>query len=201
MRDNLDRFYTPHSTAQQCVDVIDNLNDYDHILEPSAGSGSFSTLLDNCFAYDIAPQHKDIITQDFLQLQNLPQHKSSLVIGNPPPFGIRSQLAKKFISHSIDLGADTIAFVLPRTFVKYTNQTMFSNEWRLVDVVLTEDNNFLLDNSTIFIPCYFFVWTRLKDYKPSIDLRDKKYLPAKEFSFCVVVIMMLIFLSMEMMEK
>lgn len=84
MRDNLDRFYTPHSTAQQCVDVIDNLNDYDHILEPSAGSGSFSTLLDNCFAYDIAPQHKDIITQDFLQLQNLPQHKSSLVIGNPP---------------------------------------------------------------------------------------------------------------------
>lgn len=38
-----------------------------------------------------------------------------------PPFGVRSTLAKTFIKHSINLGAETIAFILPKTFNKRLN--------------------------------------------------------------------------------
>ena len=182
MRDELDRFYTPHSSAEYCINTIENIEDYDLIVEPSAGSGSFSNLIPECLAYDIAPQNDTIITQNYLELEKLPKHNKTLIIGNPP-FGTRSTLAKKFIKHSIDLGASTIAFILPQTFKKYTNQTMFDNNWRLVTVTNIPDDNFLLEEKTIYIPCSFFVWTKLEDYKPSINMRDIKQSLAQEFTF------------------
>lgn len=61
MRDTLDRFYTPTQTVQKCLEYL-SIDEYDIIIEPSAGSGSFSIQLqeqlnDNqkLFAYDIAP--------------------------------------------------------------------------------------------------------------------------------------------------
>lgn len=50
MRDKLDRFYTPHSSAEHCINTIENIKDYDLIIEPSAGSGSFSNLIPECLA-------------------------------------------------------------------------------------------------------------------------------------------------------
>lgn len=182
MRDNLDRFYTPQSSTEYCINTISNMKDYDLIIEPSAGSGSFSNLLPQCLAYDIAPQNDTIITQNYLELEKIPEHNKLLIIGNPP-FGTRSTLAKKFIKHSIDLGASTIAFILPQTFIKYTNQTMFNNDWRLVTIANIPDDNFLFEKTTIHIPCSFFVWTKLEDYKPSTNLRDIKHKPAQEFIF------------------
>lgn len=38
MRDQLDRFYTPSTTSIHCINSITNLDDYDLIIEPSAGS-------------------------------------------------------------------------------------------------------------------------------------------------------------------
>lgn len=182
MRDSLDRFYTPQSSAEYCINTIENIKDYDLIIEPSAGSGSFSNLIPECLAYDIASQNDTIITQDYLELKELPEHNKMLIIGNPP-FDTRSTLAKKFIKHSINLGASTIAFILPQTFKKYTNQTMFNSDWRLVTVSNIPDDNFLLEETTIHIPCSFFVWTKLQDYKPLTNLRDIKQPPAQEFTF------------------
>lgn len=117
-----------------------------------------------------------------ITVQDLPKHEKMLVIGNPP-FGTRSTLAKNFIKHSIDLGAVTIAFILPNTFKKLLNQKMFNDDWRLVDILETPDDHFLLEGEEIHIPCSFFVWTKLTDYKKDINLRDIKQLPAKEFIF------------------
>ena len=103
-----------------------------------------------------------------------------IFIGNPP-FGKRSQLAKQFITHSIYLGADTIAFILPDTFSKLTNQKVFPSGWRLEDQVKLEDSLFELpDGSDYYVPCTFHIWTQLPGER---DLRKYKLAQPDEFEF------------------
>ena len=61
------------------------LSDFDLIIEPSAGGGSFSKQIKNCVAYDLVPEDDTIIQQDFLKL-DISQfyEKKVLTIGNPP---------------------------------------------------------------------------------------------------------------------
>lgn len=208
-RDSLDRFYTPEETARKCIASVP-VDDYEHIVEPSAGTGAFSSLLPaRRHAFDISPQHESIEQRDWFNVAredivgdsvDNTDSEHMLVIGNPP-FGTRSTLAKNFIKHAIELGADTIAFVLPDTFTKRTNQRCFPDEWRLVQVLeLSRDEcTFLLgykdeerdadskddeqEIDGLFIPCSFFVWTRLDDYMPNINLRDKIVPQPEQYTF------------------
>ena len=154
---NLDKFYTKTDVALNCINLIPALETYDSIIEPSAGAGSFSSLIE-CVAYDIAPEGEGIIEQDFLQLAQ-PFGEKTLVVGNPP-FGKRSLLAKAFIKHSIELGAETIAFILPDTFSKLTNQKIFPPNWRLIVNHKLNGTNFTIENKEYYVPCSFFVWTK-----------------------------------------
>lgn len=110
---HLDKYYTPKELAKYCInktyEVIGKEN-ITEIIEPSAGSGSFSLQIPNCIAYDIEPEHNTIIKQDFLELE-LDYKKGRLLIGNPP-FGDRMNLATKFIKKGFQI-ADYIAFILP----------------------------------------------------------------------------------------
>ena len=174
---NLDKFYTKEEVAKQCISMVDNINDYSYIVEPSAGCGNFSKQL-NCIAYDILPEGDNIIQQDYLLLKDkFPKH--TLVIGNPP-FGLRSSLAKKFIAHSIDLGAETIAFILPDTFDKLSNQTVFPDNWRLILKHKLEGTNFILDNQDYYVPCSFYIWTRQSG---EVNLREQKLEYTDLFTF------------------
>ena len=168
MKVDLDKFYTPISIAKKCISQI-NLNEYDTIIEPSAGNGSFSNLL-NCIAYDIEPESEKIIKQDFFTISKI-EGKHILFIGNPP-FGKRSALAKLFIKHCIELNAETIAFILPNTFNKYSMQNVFPFEWKLKNI-LSLDCEYIADKINYFVPSSFFVWTK----KDCDDLRKK---PPKE---------------------
>ena len=108
---DLDKYYTNEGIVNYCIKVVDELGiDYTEVIEPSAGNGAFSLKIPNWIAYDIAPEHKSIIKQDFLKL-NLPYKEKRLIIGNPP-FGSRNSLSVKFFKHSISMG-DYIAFILP----------------------------------------------------------------------------------------
>ena len=79
-----DKFYTHQSVAKMCIDMID-LSSYDVIVEPSAGNGSFSNQIPNCIAYDLVPEHPNIIQQDYLKLDTWRFiGKKVLTIGNPP---------------------------------------------------------------------------------------------------------------------
>ena len=173
----LDKFYTKKDVASLCIKLIPNIDNYDIIVEPSAGNGSFSTQL-KCISYDIEPEHHDIIKQDFLKL-NVNFDGRVLFIGNPP-FGPRSSLAKSFIRHCIELNATTIAFILPDTFNKLTNQSVFPEDWHLLLVYKLNDNNFMVDNEEYYVPCSFYVWT--KDIVDK-DLREKSVPQCKEFAF------------------
>ena len=112
MKIPLDKYYTPTNLAKYCISAlgkIECIKEVTHIIEPSAGNGSFSRFLP-CDAYDIQPDHPSIVKQDFLEL-NIPYLKGRLVIGNPP-FGRTNSLIIKFFKKSVEI-ADTIAFILP----------------------------------------------------------------------------------------
>lgn len=176
----LDKFYTKTEIALQCINSIDDIDTYDCIVEPSAGAGSFSNQL-QCIAYDIAPEGDNIIEQDFLLLptNTFNEYKRILFIGNPP-FGARSTLAKNFIKQSIKLGATTIAFVLPDTFSKLTNQSCFPKDWSLIKVIKLEGTCFTENGKDYYVPCSFYIWTK---EKTSINLREIKMALPNEFIF------------------
>lgn len=171
-KDKLDKFYTKKEVASLCISQL-NLDNYDVVIEPSAGSGNFSSQIEGCIAYDIAPEHQDIIQQDFLALEiddNL-RNKKVLVIGNPP-FGVQNNLAIAFFNHSAKF-ADTIAFILPKSFRKQSVQNRLSLDFSLVMDMDIEDNSFQLNNKDYNVPAIFQIWERVprerKDLLYEID--------------------------------
>ena len=117
-----DQFFTPNDTANYCynkfIEIItkygDTDTDYTYI-EPSAGNGSFFNLLpkDRRIGMDIEPMHDEVIKHDYLEWKPTKNTKYA-VMGNPP-FGLRGQLALKFINHSSQF-ADYVCFILPQLF-------------------------------------------------------------------------------------
>ena len=121
----LDKFYTIPSISELCINKVNEkykLTNFDLIIEPSAGNGSFLLQLpiENCIGFDISPENDKIIKQDFFEfnphtysyIEHI-KHKTIknifikkklnkiLVIGNPP-FGKVSSLAVKFFNHADD---------------------------------------------------------------------------------------------------
>jgi hypothetical protein len=128
-----DKYYTPPELAKYCFDKtieIIGYNNITDIIEPSAGDGSFSKLWPFCTAYDIEPEHPDIIKQDFLEL-NLPYKKGRLFIGNPP-YGRGMDLAIRFFKKCVEFG-DYISFILP---ISQLNNSITLYEF---DLIYSED--------------------------------------------------------------
>ena len=115
-----DKFYTKSEISKMCIDMLD-LSEFDLVIEPSAGNGSFSKQIDNCIAYDLVPEDETIYQQDFFEL-DITQFKGKkvLTIGNPP-FGIQNNLAIRFFNKAAEY-SDTIAFILPKSFMKESIQ-------------------------------------------------------------------------------
>ncbi|WP_288519376.1 hypothetical protein [uncultured Brachyspira sp.] len=118
-----DQFYTSKYIAEYCYNILlDFLKKFQidesqyKFIEPSVGCGCFYNLLpiDRRLGIDIDPKIKDrnIINEDYLSYK--PINKKNIVIGNPP-FGLRGNLALRFINHSYKF-ADVVAFVLPKLF-------------------------------------------------------------------------------------
>jgi len=114
-----DKYYTPIDLSKKLIEKtfeIIGKENITEIIEPSAGSGSFSDQIDNCIAYDIKPEGNNIIEQDFLKLQ-LEYKPGRLFIGNPP-FGQKAVLFKKFINKCKNEG-DYISFISNSSFHNY----------------------------------------------------------------------------------
>lgn len=190
MRDSLDRFYTNIDIASHCIDILtDAIGEslLDYVVEPSAGSGSFSTLLrargSHVTAFDIVPTGEWIIDEDFLSVTPEDTDSVTVFVGNPP-FGERSATAKRFIAKCIELGADVIAFVLPNTFNKLTMQRVFPSGWRLVSATrLPKDSFHTPDGDGYGVPTSFFIWTTRDDISPDTDLRAIKYPVPPDWSY------------------
>lgn len=147
---HLDQYYTSDELAQYCIDkVFEVISDIGEIVEPSAGTGSFSNKL-NCVAYDIEPMSENIIKQDFLTLE-LDYKPKRLIIGNPP-YGSRLNLAKAFCDKSFEI-ADYVAFILPISQFKNT-QSIYK-----FDLIYSEDLG-AQDYSGVKVHCCFNIYNR-----------------------------------------
>ncbi|MDR2526387.1 MAG: hypothetical protein LBC92_00745 [Rickettsiales bacterium] len=120
-----DQFYTTKEISKYCfnktLDVLKNLdiNEKDYIfIEPSAGCCNFYNILptNRRIGIDIDPRGKlanELIKINYLDYKPN-NNKKYIVIGNPP-FGLRGNLALRFINHSYEF-ADIVAFILPPLF-------------------------------------------------------------------------------------
>lgn len=188
----MDKFYTKKEIADYCINKL-NLNDYDFIIEPSAGAGSFlNSLPDPKIGLDILPENKlikqmswfDYIVPDF--------YKKVLVIGNPP-FGKRNFLSKKFIKHAAKFNnVYTIAFILPNVFKKHTLQKCIPSHFRLKDILPLKEDSFEIDGNSYHVPCSFFIFEKSDGkclrFDPSLykETDDWYYSTKNDFDFFVM---------------
>lgn len=177
-RDFLDKFYTKDNIVNICLNEL-NLSKFRTIVEPSAGSGSFSKKINNCIAFDIEPENENIIKKDFLYIDLFfwfEMKRPILVVGNPP-FGRQSSMVIKFIKKSCGF-ADTIAFILPKSFKKQSMMNKIPLNYHLMKSIDLPENCFLLNGRDYDVPCVFQVWERSNIIREI----DKKLSP-KSFTF------------------
>ena len=119
-----DQYYTTKKVSKYffdklqrvLIDIGINEKKYTYI-EPSAGCCNFYELLpeNRRLGIDIEPKgylSKEILKSNYLEFKT--DTKNNIVIGNPP-FGLRGNLALRFINHSYNF-ADVVALILPPLF-------------------------------------------------------------------------------------
>lgn len=155
-----DKFYTSEKAVQLVMSTLD-LSKFNFVIEPSAGNGSFSRMIDHegLISLDIAPEADGIRQQDWLLFEPTGLSGRILVVGNPP-FGNQGSLAMKFVTKSAEIGADTIAFILPKSFKKDSIKNKIPLDFHLESEVDLPDDSFTLEGSPYKVPCVFQVWTR-----------------------------------------
>ncbi len=179
---NLDKFYTTKTYSKKCIDIVFqkyNISDFDLIIEPSAGDGSFYHQIDydKKIGIDILPEDSDIIKMDFFQYEPPPE-KNILVIGNPP-FGKICSLAIKFFNHASSF-ANIIAFIIPRTFRRSSVQNKLHKNFHLVydeDVPLKPS----CFTPSMMAKCCFQIWEKHDEERSVVYLpthhHDWDFLP------------------------
>ena len=158
----LDQFYTDPSYAQQFLATVKqhvDLEKYDHVLEPSAGTGSFYNLLDKKkrIGLDLDPKAAGVIKTDFFDWM-APVGKRIVTVGNPP-FGKNAGLAVKFFNRAAEF-SDVIAFVIPRTFRKASIINRLNVNFHCVHDETVPDNSFIFNGNVYNVPCAGQIWVR-----------------------------------------
>lgn len=194
MKESSDKFYTKPEIAKQCLQTLD-MDKYDLVIEPSAGNGSFFSIIenDNKIGLDIKPDHHDIKKEDWLKYQIPTRANSVLVVGNPP-FGASNKLSKAFIKHAASFdNVDTIAFILPSAYNKHTLQKYVPIEYKLTDIKTLPANSFILNGENFDIPCCFFIFQKNTDkeclrFNPDlyIDTADWEFSGSSDYHFYVM---------------
>lgn len=161
------QFYTSKHTAKNCYETFneiiktygDNPDEYVFI-EPSVGNGNFYKYFpeDRRIGIDIETDMKDAVIIDYLNWQ--PElDKKYLVLGNPP-FGLRSNLALRFLNHSNY--ADYVGFILPQIF---DSEGKGSTKNRVLGLNLIysspiKPDFYYPDGTEVKVNCIFQIWSK-----------------------------------------
>lgn len=150
-----------------------NIDDYFYI-EPSTGEGSFFNLLpkNKTIGIDLQPRLKGIIQDNYLNWKPKNSNKKYIVISNPP-FGLRGNLALRFINHSEF--ADIVIFILPPLFNSDGKGTP-KNRVKYHKLIYSENlpiNSFIYPNKKeVNVNTIFQIWIK-KDSFPTINESTK----------------------------
>jgi len=169
---NMNQFFTNPIEAKRLINetiffiknnYLININGYSFI-EPAAGSGAFYNNIPKKYikiGLDIDPKNKKITKIDYFDYK--PKNKKNIVIGNPP-FGLRGNLALRFINHAAN-HADFICFILPPLFNsngKGSPMLRVNKNFSLVKEIKIENNKFNYpNNENIEVNSIFQIWTKL----------------------------------------
>lgn len=179
-----DQFYTSPGVAKKCIQILISrlhnaaldspapvlpLSSYLWV-EPSAGNGVFLNNIPDTYdkiGIDIEPRSANIVKQDFLTWVPPEQNQKPVIIFGNPPFGRQSSLAKAFIAHSCKFASTTtIAFILPRSFIKPSMSCAFDLHFHCIHSSEVERNAFVLGgdggstDETYDVPCVFQIWQK-----------------------------------------
>jgi len=162
----LDQFYTHPYVSEGCFKkLLTCINASEtHFIEPSAGNGAFSDLLQlsgfEFEALDLEPKKSYIKQQDFFDYSPAPSDsgKKIVVVGNPP-FGKNASLALRFFNKSAAF-CDMIAFILPATFKKPSIQKKMALNFHLIHEEDTPYNAFIFEGNSYNVPCVFQIWEK-----------------------------------------
>jgi hypothetical protein len=165
-----DKFYTKRSAVELLIKNID-IENYDLIIEPSAGDGSFLDFIDkyNYIALDISPEDSRIVKYNWFDFKLDVVYNKILVIGNPP-FGNQGNLAIEFIKKSAELNVDTIAFILPKSFKKHTIQNRIPLNYHLENEIDMKDDSYTLLGVDYSVPSVFQIWKKRNKNRSVIKL-------------------------------
>lgn len=174
-----DQFFTSKDTARYCYDkVIEvlsslnvNLENY-LFIEPSAGDGSFYNLLpeDMRIGIDIEPRCEEVIEYDFLKWK--PKTQPNICIGNPP-FGLRGNLALKFINHAAEF-SDFVCFILPQLFDSNGKGSCKSRVkgLNLIHSEIVDSDFYYPDGKEVKVNVVFQIWSKHhKTKEDDVDLK------------------------------
>ena len=184
------QYFTKQEAVEKLLQIID-LEDYDLIIEPSAGDGAFFKYLpkEKTIAIDLEPKAKEIAEVDFLHFHATTKiwlstsllklgDKKILTIGNPP-FGKNSSLARKFFNLSAEY-SDTIAFVLPRTFRKPSVVNHLNRKFHLThEEILPLDSFYTPEEESYKVPTVIQLWEKKKEDRKIIPV----YKTCEDFEF------------------
>jgi len=183
-RKQFDKFYTSRDAAAFVMNISKQTMTALKIdirtvavIEPSAGSGAFlGELKDAGFravaAYDIAPEHADIETADFLSLDlSVERAKGPFVVIGNPPFGRRAQLAVRFLNHALE-HAEAVAFILPIQMQKWLSQRAVREDAALVLDADMPKHAFEFDGAPYDVQSCFQIWTRKPNGLPDLRWRE-----------------------------
>ena len=188
-RDTTDKYYTKSKIASLCVQLFNeniSITNDDLIIEPGAGSGAFipfiSKLPGYSVFYDIEPKHPLITQLNFLSFDYdsiYNTYHNIHIIGNPP-FGRQSSTAIKFIKQSA-LFANSISFILPKSFKKNSMKKYFPLNFHLIYQTELPLDSFIIDDKPHSVPCVFQIWQK-KNFNRSIPskLTPKNFLFVKK---------------------
>jgi hypothetical protein len=147
---NKDQFYTHENVAKMCINLITKLVPHTSTylwVEPSAGNGAFLHNIPSSYekiGLDLDPKAPTIVKQDYLKW--IPPHNKNIIVFGNPPFGRQSSLAKAFIIKSCEF-AHTIAFILPKSFIKPSMYNAFDLKFHMLHSVELEKNSFVINGA------------------------------------------------------
>lgn len=169
VKEKLDQFYTKPNVAKECyfflLAILPKLGlkrRQVFFVEPSAGAGNFLDLVPGKrkIGIDIDPQGKGIVKQDFFDWSGPHQPRANVVTFGNPPFGRRARLAMKFFNTAAEF-SDTIAFIVPVQFRKYSVHSKLAKEYSLVaEKLLGSDAFYTTSGKNFHANCVFQVWTK-----------------------------------------
>ncbi len=166
-----EKYFTPPEVALKCVSIVAehfDLCSFDRIVEPCVGDRAFFDLMprDRRVGIDLDPIGDDVDQGNFLTWFPPTGDARVLTMGNPP-FGQRAALAIQFLSKACEF-SDVVAFILPRSFNKYTFQNRVNRHFHLVDAI-DLDAEFHVESGVKMVRTTFQVWERKLELRSLIQ--------------------------------